>query len=513
MQVTMALHRWVQQGPDDVMTVFGERTRTVAECADRVARLAAGLRALGVGEGDRVAVLGLNSDRYHELLLACPWMGAVIVPVNIRWSPEEIVFSLNDCDASVVCIDDAFGKVAPVIRDRVEGLRDLVHIGESPTPEGMVDYESLIADHAPVPDAGKGGDDLLGLFYTGGTTGFPKGVMLSHDNFLSSSMGIMATTPVITPGGRVLHAAPMFHLADLALWSLAMMAGATHVIIPMFIPEGTIAAIRDHEVTDALLVPTMLQMVLDSPAAADADLPSLSHILYGASAITDAVLARAREVFSGAGFIQAYGMTEMGPVVTVLTPQDHTDPGLKGSCGRAAFHMELKVVDAEGNEVPRGTVGEIWARGDNMMQGYWNRPEETAAALEGGWMHTGDGGRMDERGYVFIADRIKDMIITGGENVYSAEVENVLARHPAVAQSAVIGLPDDRWGERVHAVVVLRPDAEVTPQQLSEFCREHIAGYKVPRSVAFVDQLPISGAGKVLKRDLRKQDWSDAATV
>jgi acyl-CoA synthetase (AMP-forming)/AMP-acid ligase II len=266
-------------------------------------------------------------------------------------------------------------------------------------------------------------------------------------------------------------------------------------------------AISRHQVTDTLLVPTMIQMAVDSPEAATADVSSLRSLIYGASPISEALVERARKVFVNAGFTQAYGMTELSPVACLLSPADHEDLALSRAAGRAAAHVELRIAGPEGNELPRGEVGEILARGENVMRGYWNKPQESAAALRGGWMHTGDGGYMNDRGYVFIVDRIKDMIITGGENVYSAEVENAIAKHPAVAQCAVIGIPDPQWGERVHAVIVLGPSASASEGEIRDFCRDHIAGYKVSRSVAFVHALPVSGTGKILKRELRKQHW------
>jgi acyl-CoA synthetase (AMP-forming)/AMP-acid ligase II len=303
----------------------------------------------------------------------------------------------------------------------------------------------------------------------------------------------------------------MIHLADGASWAAGQLVGSTHVMVPSFTPKGVLAAIAEHAVTDALLVPTMIQMLVDDPEAAEHDLSGMRHVVYGASPMSEAVLERARKTFHNAGFMQAYGMTELSPVATLLQPAEHDDPVLRRSAGRAAPHVEVRVVDPD-NEVPRGTVGEVVARGDNVMLGYWEREEETETALRGGWMHTGDGGYMDENGFVHVVDRIKDMIVTGGENVYSAEVENVLARHPAVATCAVIGVPDERWGERVHAVVVLQAGRRVEEAELGEFCRGHIAGYKAPRSVEFVDELPMSGAGKILKRELRKRHWSQSAS-
>jgi acyl-CoA synthetase (AMP-forming)/AMP-acid ligase II len=278
--------------------------------------------------------------------------------------------------------------------------------------------------------------------------------------------------------------------------------------VPMFTPAGVIEAVEAHRVTDVLLVPTMIQMLIDSPQAHTADLSSVRHVVYGASPITEDVLGRARAALPAAGFTQAYGMTELSPIATVLQPDDHDDPALIRSAGRPGVGVDVRIVDPGEVELARGQIGEIVVRGDNVMQGYWNKPTETAAALRDGYMHTGDLGYMNDQGYVFVVDRLKDMIITGGENVYSAEVENALSKHPAVAACAVIGVEDAQWGERVHAVVVLQPASDATVEDLQAFCRDLIANYKLPRSVAFVDELPMSGAGKILKRELRQQHRS-----
>jgi acyl-CoA synthetase (AMP-forming)/AMP-acid ligase II len=353
-------------------------------------------------------------------------------------------------------------------------------------------------------DSRRGGDELFGVFYTGGTTGRPKGVMLSHANLLASAWGSLATGGFVTPGGRLLHAASMFHLADLSTWVAALLTAGTHVMVPGFTPEGVLAAVDRHRVTDVLLVPTMIQLLTDFPDAGRFDVSSLARLIYGGSPIPGAVLARARKMFPAAGFVQAYGMTELSPVATLLLPEDHDRPELVGSAGRAAPHAQVRIVDGD-DEVPRGEAGEIVVRGDHVMRGYRQRPDDTAATVRDGWMHTGDVGHMDERGYVYVVDRLKDMIITGGENVFSVEVEDALARHPAVAAVAVIGLPDHRWGEQVHALVVTVSDTEVTEAELRDFGRQSLAEYKIPRGVEFVTALPVSAAGKVLKRELRDQ--------
>jgi acyl-CoA synthetase (AMP-forming)/AMP-acid ligase II len=513
MYLTQGLHRAVQQRPDQVMTIYGQRRRTFAEAAGRVARLAGALLELGVRPGDRVAMLSLNSDRYSEYLLAVPWANAVLNPVNTRWSAAEIAYSLRDSDSRVLLVDDTFAPMAAALRESFPGLATVIHVGDGPAPDATPGYdtapgyEELIAAADPVEDARRGGSELAGVFYTGGTTGFPKGVMLSHDNLGISWLGTAAGGYLTGPGSRALHTAPMFHLADMASWGITVQAGGSHVILPSFDPRTVLATIAGHRVTDALLVPTMIQLLVDHPEVGDFDLTSLRMVLYGASPMTRAVLERAMKALPSASFTQAYGMTELAPVATLLSPADH-EAGHLRSAGRAAPHAEIQVVDPFGAQVPNGTVGEVVCRGGHVMLGYWNKPEETATALRGGWMHTGDGGYLDDEGYLYVVDRIKDMIVTGGENVYSAEVENAVAAHPAVAQCAVIGVPDADWGERVHAVVVLRPGAVLTPEELRAHAKSLIAGYKAPRSLEIVEQLPLSGAGKVLKRELRQKYWA-----
>lgn len=505
MSMTAPLHRALQRHPQQPLTIFGTRTRTVSESVDRIARLAGALRSLGVSEGSCVAILGHNSDRFHEYLLAVPWAGAVINPCNIRWSPREIGYALRESDTRVLLVDDGFVAMLPEVRKYCEGLRIAIYCGEGSCPAGLLDYEQLIDEREPIEDARRHGDDLYGIFYTGGTTGHPKGVMLSHRNMATSATGCIATMEFVTREGRVLHAAPMFHLGALSAWHAGLLSYCTHVIVPGFSAGAVLGAIETHRVNDLRLVPTMMHMLLDHPSTYTVDVSSVTHISYGASPISQTLLERVQKAFPTARLVQAYGMTELSPVACMLSPTEHDDPALRRSCGRAALHAEVRIVDRYDNEIPRGQIGEIVARGDNLMLGYLNRPEDTAAALRGGWMHTGDAGYMDELGYVFIVDRIKDMIITGGENVYSVEVENILVQQKSVAQCAVIGVPDDKWGERVHAVIVTRLGETLTAGQLQEFCRTRIAGYKVPRSVSFVDELPMSPAGKVLKGALRER--------
>ena len=285
--------------------------------------------------------------------------------------------------------------------------------------------------------------------------------------------------------------------------------GSTHVMLPSFEPLAVLRTLQDESVTETILVPTMIQMLVDHPQAGDFDLSHLQILLYGASPISESLLKRAMALLPNAGLLQAYGMTELAPLATLLLPQDHLVESKMRSAGRAGLCADVRIVDENDQELPRGQVGEVVVRGPHVMLGYWNRPEATAEALKNGWMHTGDGAYMDDDGYVFVVDRIKDMIVTGGENVYSAEVENAIAQHAAVANCAVIGVPSETWGETVHAVVVLKAGAALTTEALSAHCAERIPKYKCPRSLSFIEALPLSGAGKVLKRDLRKPFWDN----
>jgi long-chain acyl-CoA synthetase len=508
--VTHGLRRALQVNPDGLATVFGARRRNWREIGERVSRLAAGIRSLGVAPGDRVAVLSLNSDRYLELYLATAWAGAVIVPLNIRWSPLENQDAMQDCRAGLLFVDQAFASTGAALARALPGLK-LIHADDGEIPARTESYEALLVRSAPMPDAMRASADLAGIFYTGGTTGRSKGVMLSHGNLMADALNALGEG-LFQGSATYLHAAPMFHLANGAAMYSLLLSGGSNVIIPAFTPEGLMAAVQNERVTDVLLVPTMIQMLVDHPALGSYDVSSLKNVTYGASPISEAILDRATRALPAAQFTQAYGMTELSPIATVLHWNEHIGEGhAKGrhrAAGRATLGCEVRIVDGDDRPVGFRSVGEIVVRGDNVMMGYWERPEETARAVIDGWMHTGDGGYMDEHGFVYVVDRVKDMIISGGENVYSVEVENAVAQHPAVAQCAVIGIPHEHWGEQVHAVVVLRPGAQASAGELIEFCKTRIAGYKCPRSVDLREApLPLSGAGKVLKRELRQPFW------
>ncbi len=507
MQITRVLKDVVTRKPDGIATCCGSRRRTWTELAARVARLAGAFRGLGIKPGDRVAIWALNSDRYLELYYALPWAGAVAVPINTRLAPAEVRMILEDSGSETLVVDD---MSVPLLAATLGGLETrLIYAGDGPVPDGTLSYEALAAS-TPVADLGRSGEDLYGIFYTGGTTGRAKGVMLSHRNIMAN----MANAALVfqRQDGVYLHAAPMFHLADLGATFQTTASGGTHASIPRFDPAETLRAIADFRVTDTVLVPTMINMLLHFPDFDRYDRSSLKGVLYGASPMPPALMLRALEALPGVQFMQGYGMTELSPLATFLEPQYHVVDGpLSGklkSAGKAVATAQVRVVDDQDRPVPTGTIGEIVVRGPNVMQGYWKQPELTAQAIRDGWMHTGDAGYLDEDEFLFIVDRVKDMIVSGGENVYSVEVEAAIYAHPAVAMCAVFGIPSERWGESVHAVVVRKPGETLTELELLDFCHGRIAGYKCPRSVTLQDEsLPISGAGKILKTDLRAPYW------
>ncbi len=512
MQITQFLRRAVQTHGDGIATRMGERSQSWHQFADRAARLAGAMQGLGLQRGDRVGILALNSDRYLEAFFGLATAGVIFVPINTRLAPPEIVFWLADSGCAGVLVDDAFAPVLASIRPQTPELRHVVHIGDGPTPDGMLAYEDLLAAAAPAADAGAGGSDIVGIFYTGGTTGRSKGVMLSHDNIVGNALNMLKEVPV-EASSCYIHAAPMFHIADGAMTFLMTAYGASHRFLARFDPVAMMQLVARERVTHSLIVPTMINMLVNHPELAAHDMSSLAWMLFGASPMPEALLRRALATLPGTKFMQAYGQSEASPCLTLMPPQflalEGPHAGRLKSAGLGLAGLDIAILDEDDREVPRGTVGEVCARGNVVMQGYWKQPELTAQALRNGWLHTGDGGTMDADGFIYIVDRVKDMIITGGENVYSAEVEEALYSHPAVAECAVIGVPDAQWGERVHAVVRFKPEREASEAELIAHCRARIAGYKLPRSVSVTaEALPLSGAGKILKTELRKPFWA-----
>jgi len=471
--------------------------------------MAGALRAKGVGNGEPVAILALTSDHYYEALLSIPWAGGVLVPVNIRWNVEEIVYSLDEAEVKTLLVDDQFLPLVEAIRNKSKSVSNFILMGEKPAPDGVSGCEELMVATAPVEDAERSGDDLMGIFYTGGTTGFPKGVMLSHNNLMLNALGVHAEGFLQGKDITLLNTVPLFHMSGLLFCNICTMTGDTQVFLPVFDPTTTLKTIQAEKITDMPLVPVMIQMAVDHPDFKDYDTRSLRRLYYGASPISEAVLQRTLSKLPNVELSQVYGMTELSPVCTILKHDQHIgENAAKGrlrSAGRSTCFVELKIVDPEDNEVPRGTVGEIVVKAPTVMQGYLKNPKQTAAALRDGWMLTGDGGYMDEEGFVYISDRLKDMIVTGAENVYPAEVENSISTFPGVATSAVIGIPSEKWGEAVHAIVVPAPGATLDPNAIIAHCKSKIAGYKCPKSIEFRDALPLTGAGKVQKNVLRDE--------
>ncbi|MCW5657617.1 MAG: AMP-binding protein [Burkholderiaceae bacterium] len=499
MYLTQGLHRARQRHPEKVaLRHIGAdgslREHAFAPLVDAVARQAAALRTHGVGHGDRVALLAPNSDALVIALYACWWLGAVACPLNIRWSVPELRDGLADCSAKLLIADPACAVSAGALRD----VCTVWSTGE---------LAERAQRCAPRDDTRTGGDALAAILYTGGTTGRSKGVMLSHANFWSAAMARGAELPN-SPDSVTLLVAPLFHVAGLGRLIGQSIVGGTWVTMAQFRPDAVIAAIEAHGISDTIVVPSMLQSLLDAPGFAPERVRNLTRLAFGAAPMPPDLLARALAVWPHAEFFQAYGLTETAGAVCINLPENHrADAGGRvASVGRAGLGAEIEIVDEQGHALPRGRVGEIVVRGPMVMRGYWQQPETTAQVLRDGWLHTGDGGRMDGDGYLYIADRLKDMVISGGENVYPAEVEAALRCHPSVNDAAVIGVPDARWGEAVHAVIVPRggvDDAAALHEQLINHCRTRLAGYKCPRSIAFTDALPLSAAGKVLKAQLR----------
>ncbi|MFC5065871.1 class I adenylate-forming enzyme family protein [Actinomycetospora atypica] len=489
--VVAPLRRALVTAPGATAVVCPHATLTYAELGARVRRLVGALGALGLQAGDRVAVLGANCHRYLELYLAIPAAGLVIVPLNTRHSDAERRYSITDSGATVFFTDRP-----------VEGVE--VHT------VGLTDeYEDLLAgaEEVALPDT-TSEHDLAGIFYTGGTTGAAKGVMLTHGNLVANAFHFLACWP-FSEDTRFMVVAPMFHAAGTIGTLATIWAAGTQVIVPAFTPAGVLDVVEHERVTATLVVPTMMDALAVEQRERPRDVSSLRWLSHGSSPAARELLRRTHATFPDASMLHIYGLTETSPIVT-LHPDEQVrlDSPRAMSCGRPAVGVEVVVMDpVERTPLPAGEVGEVAIRGANVTPGYWHKPDETAKVLVDGWFTSGDLGYLDDAGYLFLVDRAKDMIVSGGENVYSAEVENALYSHPAVVEAAVFGIPDERFGEAVHAVVQIR--AEVGVEELVAHCRQSIAGYKVPRSVTLQDgPLPKSGAGKILKRSLRDEYWA-----
>ena len=508
------LHQAMTAARGRVATICGARRKTWGQIGARVPRPAGGLLALGVSRGGRVAMLSMNSDRYVELFFAVPWAGGACVPLNIRWSVAENEYAIEDAQASILFVDENYLDQARELRVRCPSLRHVVFMGEGATPHDVESYESLVDRSSPVPDACVKEGELYVVFYTGGTTGHPKGVALSHRAIVYSSICYLAMLPSIEDL-KFLYVGGFFHFSGASpMWYITL-AGGTHVILPKFEVVPVMRAVGEHGVTNATLIPTMVNMMMRHPDFAKYDLTSLKTCIYGGAPMPEALMLEAMKALPTWSFYQIYGMTESGGFATMLRWRDHVLPSAGASklrsAGQAAIGVEVEVRRPDRSIAPVGEVGEITVRSDALMTGYFGDPDATRSAIVDGWMHTGDAGYMDDDGYLFIADRIKDMIVSGGENVYSVEVERALFAHPSVREAAVIGIPDERWGEAVHAVVVLKEGASATHDELVTHCRSLIAGYKCPRSIELrAAPLPVTPVGKIRKNVLRDPHWPDA---
>lgn len=475
---------------------------------DRLSSQAAqALRAAGVQAGERVGVLAKGTDDFFVLWFAAMKIGACLCPVNWRLAPPEIGFVLKDAGCRIVVCGAEYAGVVEGLADEC-GLTTVVQF--EPGHAAWPDFRGWVAGQ-PAEDPqhrARADDDVIQL-YTSGTTGLPKGVQLTQANYAALRRSAEAGWGDFGEGAPVLVAMPLFHVAGANMGLLSLVQGAVAIVLAESSPPAILQAIQEHRVRHAFLVPALINMILQMPQVETADVSSLEGIYYGASPISEEVLLKAQARFAGARFVQLYGLTETIGVGTWLPPEAH-DPaqGKLRACGVPSPEVELRI-RTEGREAAVGEVGEIEIRSACVMKGYWNRPEATAEAIDGdGWFRTGDAGYRDADGYVFLHDRVKDMIVSGGENIYPAEVENALFAHPAVADAAVIGVPDDKWGEAVKAVVVLRPGMDADAAGIIAHCRDRIAAYKAPKSVDFVDVLPRNPSGKVLRRELRSPYWA-----
>ncbi|MGZ6977386.1 MAG: AMP-binding protein [Acidimicrobiia bacterium] len=474
---------------------------------ERVLHLASALRTeYGIGRGDRFAVIAGNGHEYLELYHA-GFLGAGIVnPLNLRLSPSELSFILRDSGTRTVFVDALFAELIDSVRHDA-GVDRVVLIGEGDVPHDAR-YEDLLESGKSVAPPEPEETDPVILMYTGGTTGQPKGVLLEQRAEMLNLYH--AGVAIGLDADRVyLHQTPMFHAASMTGVLGIPASGGVSVFVPYFQPSEVLDAIEHYRVNITLMVPIMVGMLLAAPEFRPERLATLDTLVYGASPMPQGLLDHLLATFPELDLYQGYGMTEASAALTLLTAKDHRlDGDALRSAGRPLYGVEISIHDEDDHELPVGRSGEVCARAGNFMREYWNRPDETAEVFRDGWYHTGDTGYVDEQGYLFIVDRLKDMIVTGGENVYSIEVENAISTHPAVAQVAVIGIPHDLWGEAVHAVVVLNPGAHATADELIEHARQTIAGYKLPKSIEFrTDPLPLSGALKPLKRELRKPYW------
>ncbi len=506
------IHRNSKLYPTNTAYVFEEKTFTWAEADERISRLANALLGLGVKREDHVVILSKNCNQYIETYFGCARSAAICTAINYRLTPRELHYVIENSEAKVVIVSDEFLDALAEVRPNLKNAQHFIVIGQ--TPEGMLDYEELIAKASPArPQVEQDEDDVVLQMYTSGTTGLPKGAMLTHRNLITDAIGCSFGMK-FQQGDCMLMVAPLYHMAAGMCTIATILQGGPILLHRDFNPMAILDDMEGGQVSIVLLIPVMVNFLLQMPGVDERDFSHLRAIIYGASPMPVEVLRKAIEVFK-CDFVQGYGQTECSAVFCILAPEDHVLEGtpeqLKrlGSAGRQILGSDVRVVDENGNDVKPGQIGEVIGRGHNVMKGYWKMPEATAEAIRDGWLHTGDLATVDGAGYVYILDRVKDMIISGGENIYSREVEEVLYMHPAVADAAVIGVPDQSWGESVKGFVVLKDGEKATEEDIINFTRKYLAGFKRPRSIEFMDSLPRNLSGKVLKKELREPFWKN----
>ena len=516
MKLPQILQRVAHEFPDRPGITFEGRTRTWKEVLQRCEQLAGGLKKLGLNAGDRLAILSHNNSTMAELFYGPLWLGVVPVPLNWRWTQPELMPCLMDCEPVVLVVDAAHVEIARELAKLCPSIQTLMYIGKGEIPADFAGYEEILEAAERVNYCPYGGEDLAAIVYTGGTTGRSKGVMLSHTNLYVNAMNHLEFDAVGV-GSSIVLSGPMFHISAICRVYIHTFMDVHMVILPQFDALDLMENIQKYRVTSLILISAMAALLLDHPRFCDFDLSSLRKINYGAAPMPPSLIKRLLDEFPKVGFFHGYGATEASGVISTLSAQDHhlEGPAAKRlrSVGKPAPYIELRIVDDQGQEVATDVVGEVVIRGPNVMQGYRNMPEETAKALRNDWYHTGDAGYRDEDNYIYLVDRMKDMIISGGENIYSVEVERAIDLHPAVRQCAVIGRPDEKWGEVVHAVISLEPGFTVTEAELIAHCHELIAGYKCPKALSIWDALPLSGAGKLQKNEIRDRMNAEEKTV
>ncbi|HUL21721.1 MAG TPA: long-chain-fatty-acid--CoA ligase [Thermodesulfobacteriota bacterium] len=512
--------------------VCGTKHWTYQEFGSRVHQLSRCLKRIGIKKDDKVAILHPNCHTFLEAYYAIPQIGAISVPINTRLSAGEIAYILEDSESKLLIADPMFRNQLDPVRKETRGIKKILWTGEGQgksSPAGLprnasphrdrslgLNYEEALRqeDSSALPAPLIDGEDVAQIYYTSGTTGRPKGVMLSHKNVTTHALGTIAEVH-LTDSDVWVHVAPLFHLADAwATWAMTWVGGG-HVLVREFDARAVLETIQREKVTLTNLIPTMLNLMVNHPDAGRFDYGSLRVLLSGGAPIAPEVVRKIVETFK-CDYIQTYGMTETSPYLTLSILKEHLRQlseedqlRFKSKTGREFIGVDLKVVNERGNEIKRDEkeVGEIIVKGDIVTKGYWKLPEETKKSIKEGWLYTGDMAVIDEEGYVTIVDRKKDMILTGGENVYSTEVENILYMYPAILECAVVGVPDPKWGEAVKAIVVLKPGQKATEQEIIQFCKEKIAHYKAPKSIDFIGALPRTGSGKIHKKNLRDKYW------